>query len=48
MYEGRVRLRETLLASIIPPLALAVIGTVVGFIVVALFLPLISLIQALS
>ena len=48
MYEGRVRLRETFLASIIPPLALAVIGTVVGFIVVALFLPLISLIQALS
>jgi type II secretory pathway component PulF len=48
MYEGRMRLRETLLAGILPPLAFAVIGSAVGFIIVGLFLPLISLIQNLT
>jgi type II secretory pathway component PulF len=48
MYEGRLRVRDTLLATVIPPLALLIIGFGIGFVVVSLFMPLINLISALS
>jgi type IV pilus assembly protein PilC len=34
--------------GVIEPLAIVIVGTIVGFVVIALFLPLLSLIQALS
>lgn len=44
----RVQLRTLLLRSIAPPVAFIVVGLLVGFMVVSLFFPLVSLIQGLS
>lgn len=48
MFEGRVRSRGTLLAALLLPIMLLVIGLFVGGFVIALFLPLVSLIECLS
>jgi type II secretory pathway component PulF len=48
MFEGRVRSQGSLLAAFLLPVMFLTIITVVGLIVIAMFLPLISLIQKLS
>jgi type II secretory pathway component PulF len=48
MFEGRVRSRGTILEVMLLPVMLLVISTFVGFVVIALFMPLISLITKLS
>ena len=48
MYEDQTRNRLAWLTSIMGPLFIILLGSVVGLIVIALFLPLISLLQALS
>lgn len=48
MFESRLRTRAWLLQSILPPIVFAVVGSCFLFVVGALFLPLVSLIQALS
>lgn len=48
MFEGRVRTQGTLLESLLLPIMFLAIITFVGAFVVAMFLPLISLIQRLS
>lgn len=44
----RVQMRTVLLRSIAPPVVFILVGIMVGFIIIALFMPLISLIQGLS
>ncbi|MCA9121832.1 MAG: type II secretion system F family protein [Planctomycetaceae bacterium] len=44
----RVQMRTLLLRSIAPPVVFILVGIMVGFTIVALFMPLISLIQGLS
>jgi type II secretory pathway component PulF len=48
MFEGRVRSQGTLLQTMLLPIMFLAILISVGFFVVAMFLPLISLVQALS
>jgi type II secretory pathway component PulF len=48
MIEGRLKMRRTLLVQIIPPVILVFTGAMAISVVVAIFLPLISLIQGLS
>lgn len=48
MFESRVTTRAWLLQSILPPMLCVAIGAAFMFLVLALFLPLISLIQSLS
>ncbi|HID78760.1 MAG TPA: hypothetical protein EYP56_22545 [Planctomycetaceae bacterium] len=48
MYEGRLRVSNTLLATIMPPLLLAIMAFGIGVLLLGLYLPLISLIQGLS
>jgi type II secretory pathway component PulF len=48
MFEGRVRSHGTLLESMLLPIMFLVTIVFVGFVVTALFLPLISLITNLS
>jgi len=47
-YDEEVRVLTESLMSLMEPLLIICLGTMVGFIVIALFLPLISLIQKLS
>lgn len=47
-YAERARRRFSWTRGIVEPLAIVVIGLVVGTVVLALFLPLISLIQGLA
>ncbi|MCB9940698.1 MAG: type II secretion system F family protein [Planctomycetaceae bacterium] len=44
----RVQMRTMLLRSIAPPVVFILVGILVGFIIISLFMPLISLIQGLS
>jgi type II secretory pathway component PulF len=48
MIEGRLRMRTTLLALVVPPLVFVFVAISVASTFVSLFLPLISLIQGLS
>ena len=48
MLLQRVRTRTLLLRSISPPVTFILVGLLVGFLVISLFLPLISLIQGLT
>jgi type II secretory pathway component PulF len=48
MFEGRVRAQGTLLESVLLPIMLLVIVTFTGFFVIAMLLPLVSLITRLS
>lgn len=48
MFEGRIRSQGTLLEALLLPIMLLLIITFAGFFVVAMFLPLISLITKLS
>jgi type II secretory pathway component PulF len=48
MFEGRVRSQGTLLEALLLPAMLLAIITVVGFFVVAMFLPLLRILTALS
>ena len=48
MFESRVVARAWLLQSILPPILCAAIGVAFMFLVISLFLPLVSLVQALS
>jgi type IV pilus assembly protein PilC len=48
LFLERIRLRSMLLRSISPPLVFILVAAVVGFVVMSLFLPLLSLIQGLA
>jgi type II secretory pathway component PulF len=48
LVEGRLRSRTHVLAQIVPPLVFVIVGVTLASAVIALFLPLISLIQGLS
>src|SRR5690606_2759761 len=48
MYQDQAELRLTLIPSVLTPLLLMVVAMVIGFLILALFAPLISLIQAVS
>ena len=48
VYEGEVDATVSALTSLLEPLLIVTIGIIVGFIVVAMFLPLIKLLTALS
>ncbi len=48
MYAGRARALVTILMTLLPPLVVTLVGLVVGFVVVALFMPLLNLLNALS
>jgi type IV pilus assembly protein PilC len=48
MFLQRVRTRSLLLRSVSPPLVFILVGLAIGFMVIALFMPLVSLIQGLS
>ncbi|MGE5191602.1 MAG: type II secretion system F family protein [Deltaproteobacteria bacterium] len=48
MYAGRARILVAVLMAVVPPLAVTLAGLVIGFIVVALFMPLIELLNKLS
>jgi type IV pilus assembly protein PilC len=48
MIEGRLDLRATLLVQVIPPIVLVTVAGAVASAVIALFLPLISIMEALS
>jgi len=48
LFLDRIQLRAILLRSIAPPLVFIVVLAAVGFMIVSLFIPLISLIQGLS
>lgn len=47
MFEGRLQLRAELVRTILPPLVFVVVASGVLFVLAALFLPMISLIQGL-
>ena len=47
-YDEEVEVLTETLVSLLEPLMIIVLGLIVGFIVIALFLPLISLITKLS
>jgi hypothetical protein len=48
MFDGRVRLRATLLKQIVPPIMFLLVAACLGIVVTALFSPLIKMIQMLS
>ncbi len=48
MFAGRVRSRGALLGGLLLPALLVVVIALVGFFAIAMFMPLISLIQKLS
>ena len=48
MFEKRARMRALMLQAVLPPLLFLVVGSVIQFIVVAQFAPMINLISALS
>ena len=48
MFEKRARLRAMMLQSVIPPLLFVTAGSVILFIIVASFTPLIDLVSCLS
>ncbi|MHB1036499.1 MAG: type II secretion system F family protein [Pirellulales bacterium] len=48
MFEGRLHVQASLVKVILPPLAFLFVAVMVGLLVCAIFLPLISLIQCLS
>jgi type II secretory pathway component PulF len=48
MIEGRLNLRSDLLVQIVPPVTLILVGWMAVSMMLALFLPLISLIQGLT
>jgi type IV pilus assembly protein PilC len=48
MYQNRVRRRSLLLQSILPPGMFIALGGCILFVVVSLFIPLVSLVQGLS
>ena len=48
MLLQRVQMRTLLLRSIAPPVVFILVGLLIGFMIVSLFLPLISLIQGLT
>jgi len=48
MYAGRARALVAILIALLPPLFMALVAFVVGFVVVALFMPLIELLNKLS
>ena len=47
-YDGEVRATVKSLTSLIEPLLIATMGIIVGFIVLAIFLPIIKIQQSLS
>ncbi len=47
-YDDEVEVAVSALLSLLEPIMVAVLGVIVGFIVIALFLPLVSLIQSMS
>jgi type IV pilus assembly protein PilC len=47
-YDNEVEVAVSALISLLEPIMVAVLGVIVGFIVIALFLPLVSLIQSMS
>ncbi|GJM23884.1 MAG: type II secretion system protein F [Phycisphaerae bacterium] len=47
-YDDEVEVAVSALISLLEPIMVAVLGVIVGFIVIALFLPLVSLIQSMS
>jgi type IV pilus assembly protein PilC len=48
MYAGRARALVAILIAFFPPLVVTVVALLFGFIVVALFMPLIELLNKLS
>ena len=48
MYAGRARAFVAVLIAVLPPLVITGIALLVGFIVVAMFMPLIELLHKLS
>ena len=48
MYAGRARILVAFLMAVLPPLTVCVVGVVVGFIVISLFMPLLQLLNMLS
>jgi type II secretory pathway component PulF len=48
MYAGRVRAAVAVVVSLLPPLLMLFLGVLMAFLVVALFMPLISLLNMLS
>lgn len=48
MYAGRARALVAILIALLPPLVVSLVGLVVGFVVIALFMPLLKLLNALS
>jgi type II secretory pathway component PulF len=48
MFEGRVRVDDSLIEAVLPPIILMLVTIVVGFCTTGLFLPLIKLIESLS
>ena len=48
MLLRRVQMRTLLLRSIAPPVAFILVGLLIGFMVISLFMPLVSLITGLS
>ena len=47
-YDGEVEVRVESLGSVLEPIRVVVLGLIVGFIVIALFMPLIKLLNDLS
>ena len=47
-YDEEVDVAVSALISVIEPIMVVVLGGIVGFIIVALFMPLVSLINAVS
>jgi type IV pilus assembly protein PilC len=48
MFEVRVRTRSLLLQSILPPMLFIALGFSVGFLIIALFMPMVSMVCGLS
>jgi type IV pilus assembly protein PilC len=48
MFDGRIRLRATLLKQIVPPILFLIVASCLALIVAAIFGPLVRLIQTLS
>ena len=48
LLEGRIRLRGSMLSVLVGPLLLIFIGTSIGMLVIAMMMPLVSLIQYLT
>lgn len=48
MYSDRARVRSNWSTSILGPITLIVLGLVIGFILISLFMPLVSMVTALS